>query len=273
MRQWRLLYDPPMLGADNMATDDAILQSVIAGKSLPTLRFYSWSPPCLSLGYGQKETDVDFARLQARGWEVVRRPTGGRAILHTDELTYSVTLPADHPLAKMEIVESYRRISEALMKGLERIGAQPHSERASKESLRNAGAVCFEIPSHYEITVDGRKLIGSAQTRRRGGVLQHGSLPLEGDLARICDALAYDREIERDAARVKVHERALTLEKALGRRIDWDTAADAICEGFQEVFEIEFQMGDLSDEEKQDAHILSKTRYASIARMKSVEMS
>src|SRR6185295_7261954 len=95
MRQWRLIYDLPTTGAANMAADEAVLQAVSAGESMPTLRLYGWSPPCLSLGYGQKTRDVDFERIAANGWDVVRRPTGGRAILHVDELTYSVSLPAD----------------------------------------------------------------------------------------------------------------------------------------------------------------------------------
>lgn len=89
MRQWRLINDFPAFGTRNMAVDEAILQSVTDGRALPTLRLYRWNPPCLSLGYGQKSSDVDFARAAALGWDVVRRPTGGRAILHTDEVTYS----------------------------------------------------------------------------------------------------------------------------------------------------------------------------------------
>jgi lipoyl(octanoyl) transferase len=273
MRQWRLIYDQPSAGAHNMAVDDALLMSAAADESLPTLRLYGWSPPCLSLGYGQKASDADLDRIEAHGWTVVRRPTGGRAILHTDELTYSVALPPEHPLAGVEIVESYRQISQALIQALVNLGAQPRSQRANKDALRNAGAICFEIPSHYEITVDGRKLIGSAQVRRRGGVLQHGSLPLEGDLARICDALAYPDEWTREAAKAKVHARAITLEEALGFHVDFDMAAAAIVEGFREVFEIDFVPDTLTAEELHQVEFLSATRYATLERVKSVEMS
>src|SRR5690349_10912993 len=111
MRQWRLIYDIPANGAWNMAVDESLVESVGAGQSPPTLRFYSWNSPCLSLGYGQRFTDVDVTRVDQLGWDVVRRPTGGRAILHTDELTYSLSLPADDDLAAGTIVESYQRIS------------------------------------------------------------------------------------------------------------------------------------------------------------------
>jgi lipoate-protein ligase A len=102
MRQWRLIYDfqgagASVVGAHNMAVDDAILTSVSGRDSLPTLRLYGWALPCLSLGYGQRAREADVARLAERGWEIVRRPTGGRAILHTDELTYSLALPIDDP--------------------------------------------------------------------------------------------------------------------------------------------------------------------------------
>lgn len=267
MRQWRLIYDSPANGAHNMAVDDAILESVIAGESLPTLRFYAWSPPCLSLGYAQSAEDADLARIEAFGWEIVRRPTGGKAILHTDELTYSVAMPSDHPLAIGDIVESYRRISQALIAALQFLGVDPHSEKMTPNG-EQPGAVCFETPSHYEITVGGRKLIGSAQMRRKNGVLQHGSLPLYGDLGRICDALAYPDAITRESAKQKVDQRALTLEAALGRAIDWQIVADAIVDGFRNTFDDTFVVDGLSLSEQRYAQDLIEGRYNSLERLK-----
>ncbi len=113
MRQWRLIYDSPTAGARNMAVDQALLES-----GHPTLRLYTWQPDCLSLGYGQRAAEVDLNRLRAAGWDLVRRPSGGRAILHADELTYSLSLPADHPCAQGTVIESYRRFSTALLAGL-----------------------------------------------------------------------------------------------------------------------------------------------------------
>ena len=97
MTYWRLIYTLPTCGPWNMAVDESILEHIYRGKSVPTLRLYAWEPPCLSLGYAQSFSDVDMTRLKQRGWDIVRRATGGRAILHTDELTYSVTAPADEP--------------------------------------------------------------------------------------------------------------------------------------------------------------------------------
>ena len=193
MRQTRLIRESHFkCGAHNMAVDSAIAGAVGAGRQPATLRLYGWRPFCLSLGYGQRAREADTAALRQRGWGLVRRPTGGKAILHGDELTYSLCLPQDHPLASGDIVESYRRLSAGLLRALDLLGlsarANPAREHARSEP---DGPVCFLQPSHYEILVDGRKLIGSAQLRRKGVMLQHGTLPLCGDVARICDVLSF----------------------------------------------------------------------------------
>jgi lipoyl(octanoyl) transferase len=244
-----------------MAVDEAILQSVTDHHAPPTLRLYAWNPACLSLGYGQKSADVDFARADDRGWHVVRRPTGGRAILHTDELTYSISLPADDDLAAGTIIDSYRRISAALVSGLSRLGLAPQADQRA-ERHHQVGAVCFETPSHYEITVDGRKLVGSAQLRRQGGILQHGSIPLTGDLARICDALVYPDEPSRESARAQVRARAITLSEALGREVTWADAADALIQGFAETFGIAFTRQPLTAAEQSRAAQLAADLYS-----------
>ncbi len=264
MRQWRLIYDPPALGACNMAVDEAILSAVGAGESVPTLRFYGWSPPCLSLGYGQHAHDADLARLAARGWSIVRRPTGGRAILHTDELTYSLALPISHPLAQGGVVESYRKISEALLLALGTLGASVQAERADATDVLSS-PVCFDTPSHYEIAVEGRKLVGSAQVRRREGILQHGTLPLCGDIARICDVLVYADDEARAAAKAEVRSRATTLEQALGKSVNWQTAAEAVAQGFAQTFGIDLALGALSENERETAARLARDVYGSEA--------
>lgn len=245
MRQWRLIYDCPTCGPRNMAVDEAILR---AGFDQPTLRLYAWEPFCLSLGYGQRAADVDRERLAAQGWDMVRRPTGGRAILHGDELTYSLMLPAKHPIGRGGVVDSYRRISRALIAGLERLGASPEAGESAGKG--RSGAVCFETPSHYEITAQGRKVVGSAQVRREYGILQHGSLPLHGDIARICEVLHYPDEANRQIARDQVRARATTLSAAAGGQvIGWGTAAEAVASGFADAFGIELISGEMTPSE------------------------
>jgi lipoate-protein ligase A len=258
MRQWRLIYDYPTVGVQNMAIDEAIL---MIGERVPTLRFYAWSPPCLSLGYAQKTADVDFERVAAMGWDVVRRPTGGRAILHADELTYSLMLPDGDPIASGGIIESYRRISGALIAGLQSLGIQSQADRRAERENPH-GPVCFDTPSHYEITVGGRKLIGSAQMRRKEGVLQHGSLPLWGDIGRICAALNYPDENSRKQGKAQVRARAATLGDVL-KDVSWEDAAAAITSGFRETFDVEFVAVELSDAEYHYAAQLAAEKYAS----------
>src|SRR5512137_2418732 len=134
MNTWRLILHPaPARGAWNMAVDEAILETTGRGEAPPTLRLYAWDPACLSLGYAQPTSDVDLVRLHERGWELVRRPTGGRAVLHTDELTYSVAGPLDEPLLAGTVLQSYSRLARALTEALHLLGLkveiQEHGEK------------------------------------------------------------------------------------------------------------------------------------------------
>jgi lipoate-protein ligase A len=265
MNTWRVYIDPPLDGALNMARDEAILNAVSAGAQPPTLRLYAWSPPCLSLGYGQRVRDVDRTCLADRGWTLVRRPTGGRAILHADELTYSLALPIDHELARGTILESYQRISVGLLAALHQLGAKAQIE-SGESRAPNANPVCFETTSAYEIAVDRRKLVGSAQLRRERAILQHGSLPLTGDLARIGDVLAYPDEEARAAAKKALHARALTLQTALdGEQVTWEHAAHAMREGFRQTFVLSWDERGLSEAELDDAAALTREKYAAPA--------
>src|SRR5688572_28569918 len=223
----RLLFTPPARGAWNMALDETILEHIGSGESSPTLRLYAWDPACLSLGYAQPFANVDMTRLKERGWEVVRRATGGRAILHTDELTYSVIAPNDEPRLAGSVLESYNRLAQAFLLAVQNLDLSVEMKEGKANGNATPNPVCFEVPSTYEITVNGKKLIGSAQARKKEGVLQHGSLPLTGDLARICQALVFENESARGEASERLLARATTVEYALGRTVSWETAADA----------------------------------------------
>ncbi len=279
---WRLLRSTPADGATNMAVDEAILRAVAAGQVPPTLRFYAWEPACLSLGRAQPLADADLEALQAAGFDLVRRPTGGRGILHIDELTYSVVAPQMEPRVAGGIMESYRRLSAGLMRGLERLGVgNLAADRRTPPLLvgeaeggttpplvggagGGKGPVCFEVPSDYEITASGRKLVGSAQMRTQSIVLQHGALPLYGDVTRICSLLT----ARPDPARVRT--RATTIEQALGsfgpdqdeHRVTWDEVADALVTGFAEALNLNLEPGTLADEERTWTARLRAEKYA-----------
>ena len=248
-----------------MAIDEAIAEATVAGHALPTLRFYAWQPPCLSLGRNQSFAEVDAARCAARGYDIVRRPTGGRAILHTDELTYSVAGPADEPRLRGGVLEAYHRLSAGLLAGLHRLGLEAQETPAHSRLGSDASAACFEVPSAHEITVDGRKLVGSAQCRRGGWVLQHGCLPLRGDVARIVDGLAFGDEAEREALRCALRQRAVTVAEVLGRDVSFAAAAQALAEGFAAALNLTLIPGELTAWEQARAAELREMKYGTMS--------
>jgi lipoate-protein ligase A len=248
---WRLLNTGLSDGPTNMAIDEAILMAVAVGLSPPTLRFYGWDPPCVSVGYAQRlrdEIDLDACCRLGYGW--VRRPTGGRAILHVDELTYSVVAPVYEPRVAGDILTSYRRLSAGLVAGLGLLGCD--ARQAGEDAERHTpdpSAACFDVPSPYEVIAQGRKLIGSAQARRRRTVLQHGTLPLQGDVSRLGQVLALP-QAARDSLRVTLRQRAIALDEALGQAVSPDEAADALAQGFSQALHLTLAPGELTDDER-----------------------
>jgi len=253
---WRLLDSGLSDGATNMAIDEAILLSVAEDKSPPTLRFYGWQPPCVSVGYAQSLRDeIDLEACRRKGYDWVRRPTGGRAVLHIDELTYSVIAPLGEPRVAGDILTSYRRLSTGVIAGLGLLGCEARQAAPGAagdcptDPLGRPSAACFDVPSPYEVMAGGRKLVGSAQARRRRVVLQHGALPLEGDVARLCDVLALPGR-ERTMLQSELRSRAVTLEGVLGRRVSYEEAVGALAMGFAQALNLTLRPGELSSDER-----------------------
>lgn len=264
---WRLMVDDqPRSGAANMALDQAIAEACAAGTSLPTLRFYRWEPAAVSLGRHQPAAEIDLAAAEGKGYDVVRRPTGGRAILHTDELTYSVAAAASEPLMHGGIMDAYLRLSDGLLAGLHELGLRADRAAGHIRAGPEVSPACFETPSAYEITAQGRKLIGSAQSRRAGYVLQHGSLPLCGDIARVADVLAL-AEGERATLRAELAARAGTLAQALGVTDDapevaFERVADVLSCGFGHALHLTLKPGQPTGAELRRTAELIRTIYA-----------
>ena len=264
---WRLIIEEsPRSGAANMAVDEAIAEAAADGGVPPSLRFYRWHLPTVSLGRHQKAADVDEAQLVTRGYDLVRRTTGGRAILHTDELTYSVAGPITDPLMAGGVMDAYLRFSNALLSGLKVLGLAAHKAGARTRATRDLSAVCFEAPSAYEITAGGLKLMGSAQSRRKGYVLQHGSLPLWGDITRLVDVLAVS-PAEKERLRQQLPRLATTLADALDLPPDSESLAFprvalAMAEGFASALELDLQPGTISARELRRSAELIRTRFA-----------
>ena len=176
--QWRLIDSGPCRASYNMAIDEAIATSARRGAAPPTLRFYGWDRPSLSLGCFQTTDGVDIAYCRTHDIPVVRRPTGGRAILHGDELTYSFSAPTGRPHFAGSLLESYRSISSAFLLAFKKIGIPAESKMTRERGRVLTGSpLCFASSSYGEILVNRGKLVGSAQKRWRDGLLQQGSIP------------------------------------------------------------------------------------------------
>jgi lipoate-protein ligase A len=178
---WRVIIDPPSSAGYNMAVDEALADACRQGLGGPTLRLYAWDRPSISLGYFQRaEQIVDLDRCRTAGVPVVRRTTGGRAVIHHRELTYSFVAPVPHARFPPTIRGTYDVIARALVAGLADlgVGVESHAREPRRARLDAGSPLCFESISRYELTLRGRKVIGSAQRRWQRGFLQHGSLIL-----------------------------------------------------------------------------------------------
>ncbi|GAB4188900.1 MAG: lipoate--protein ligase family protein [Roseiflexaceae bacterium] len=250
---WRLLIDAPADGATNMARDAALLDLCASGAAPPTLRLYGWTPACLSLGRFQRSAEVRREACAQAGVAVVRRPSGGRALLHDAELTYALVAPAGTPPldGAHSILESYRLISAALLAGLHRLGAP--AELAPVARRRGGSAACFDMPASYELTMAGRKLAGSAQARSEGALLQHGAIPLTGHAARLAGLLA--------GTPPDLDQKMIALDEATGRAVTTEEAVAAIAQGFAVAWDITLTPGDWSPAEQARAAELRTMRY------------
>ena len=266
----RLIRSGTHTGAFNMALDEALwqhyTQQKLAGeKPVPTLRFYGWQPSALSLGYAQRaEREVDFEACRELGIDWVRRPTGGRAILHeASELTYSLVGSVDDPQFGGGVLESYRKISGALVEGLTRLGVAAqlagHDQRGNHDAV---SAACFDAPSAYEVTWQGRKIIGSAQARQRGVLLQQGTILLGVDVSRLFAVLRSD---DRSQAIRQVATRLTSVEQALGHSVAYAEAQVAFIEAFAAHFGAELLESEPNVTEIALAEQLLTAKYANPA--------
>jgi lipoyl(octanoyl) transferase len=208
-----------------MAIDEALLRARLAGEAPPTVRCFGWRPPAVSLGYGQPLGGIDQAACARLGIGLVRRPTGGSAILHEDpalELTYSVVARRDDFPGADDLLETYRVLGSGLAAGLRRLGVEAEVVPLVRERPGPAPTFCFARTGAYEIAVGGRKLVGSAQRRQGGGFLQHGSLLLDTDPGRL---RAVFPSVADPLAGIT------TVAAVLGRRPGFDEVADALAAG------------------------------------------
>jgi len=233
---WNHIHSGPNLGVYNMALDEELLARAQAGEDRPVLRLYAWQPPAVSLGRFQKrETAVNAEACKRLGYDIVRRITGGRAVLHDKELTYSIIARTDNPLFPGTVLGTYKVIAAGLLAGLGNLGIPAEivsrgGRHAKRVDTRAKDAACFSSPSWYEILVNGRKIVGSAQRRVSGAFLQHGSILMD-----------YDPKLEAEVIPGGCNGDVVTcIKRELGRDVPLDEVKQAFVQGFREALEIEF---------------------------------
>ncbi|MGE5236557.1 MAG: biotin/lipoate A/B protein ligase family protein [Acidobacteriota bacterium] len=254
--EWRLILDSPATGAWNMAVDEALSEAVDGGCSPPTLRLFRWQPPCLSLGFAQPSEAADWSFCAAHGIDVVRRPTGGRAVLHHLELTYSVSAPLGHAPFGRDLQAAYQAICRALVVGLGRLGvAAGLSGSPGDGMIRPTRPVpCFVGPAAGEVVAQGRKLVGSAMRRVGRAILQHGSILEDWDGALQAGSLGLSDD-------TGLRPSVITLRDLLGDVPGRDTLEGALVAGFEELFGVTCVAGRLADHEHVRAETLARERY------------
>ncbi len=257
MEVWRLLVTEPLDGASNMALDEALLLARVRRIAPPTVRFFSWSPPAVSIGYGQPlDARINGEACRRLGVDLVRRPTGGSAIYHDireREVTYSVVAGVADFEGAGDLLLTYRWIGAALAAGLRALGAAAELVPVLKEREPSAPpAFCFARTGSHEIEAHGKKLVGSAQRRQSDAFLQHGSVLLGAEVGRL--RLLFPGEGDPLAGMT-------TLEAEIGRRPTFEEAVAALVAGFRETWGLALVPGDVLLEERQWMERLIREKY------------
>jgi lipoate-protein ligase A len=264
---WRYIDSGDGSPSFNMALDEALLDWHSQGKIPPVIRFYGWNPATLSIGYFQKiEKEIDMNAVKKHGLGFVRRPTGGRGVLHEHELTYSVIVSENHPEMPKTVTEAYRVISEGILNGFQELGLEAYfavpKSADEKSALKNPrSAVCFDAPSWYELVVEGRKVAGSAQTRQKGVILQHGAILLDLDEDKLFSLFKYPNERVKERMQNAFKTKAVAINEISSRQIGIEEAKQAFREGFEKALDIELEPYTMNSDELDYVMQLAKDKY------------
>ena len=265
--EWRLIISDALPGALNMAFDEVLFDAVSRGKSPPAVRFYLWEKPTVSLGYGQNfQTALNQDFCRDAGLPVVRRITGGRAVIHDQELTYSLISPEKNTLFPGTIQGNYLIIAKALRDAIKDFGisvklAQGKRRQKSLGTQEYRSNVCFNSPSIHELIVDGCKITGSAQIRRRGFFLQHGSIPVEMDLSLVVHALNPGKPVSVEEETNCLARKVGWLNRFSPQPVDIVALREKIIAAFRRHFGGSFLQCGFSSGEMRRAQILRQMKY------------
>ncbi len=263
--KWRVIVHGRFNSAENMAIDEAIMMAIEAGESLPTIRFYDWEPATVSCGFNQRALDeIDLGELESRGYGFVRRPTGGRVVLHKNEVTYAVITPS---IEKFEggITDTYAEISKALATGLKNLGVPIEFEKGeltASEQRVNANP-CFTSTSRYELKCLGKKIVGSAQVRKGDMLLQHGSILLHENQAEVAWLVpGLETEKKEKLARF-LQRKTISINQAQINNYSYEEVTEKLVQGFQEQWssdEFVIESG-ISEYERKLMEELTESKY------------
>jgi len=254
-KDWYFINSGQNSPAFNMAMDEALLDWHSEGLIPPVIRFYGWNPATLSVGYFQRvEKEIDMEQVLALGLGFVRRPTGGRGVLHEHELTYSVIVSEDYPEMPETVTEAYRVISGGLLQGFKNLGLDayfsvPDTDEKRADLKKPKSAVCFDAPSWYEMVVEGKKVAGSAQTRQKGVILQHGAILLDLDIEKLLSVFKYRKPEIKEAMREKIPEKAVAINSLREQPASIEDCIEAFKTGFQDALDIRLKPYILNDEQ------------------------
>ena len=271
MSQWYYINSGKQTASFNMALDEALLNWHGEKKLPPIIRFYEWQPTTLSIGYFQQaKRDINFEALRTQGIDFVRRPTGGRAVLHEHELTYSIIVHENYPNIPVSVTEAYRVLSEGLLIGFRNLGLEayfsvPDTEEKQRDLKKPKSAVCFDAPSWYELVVEGKKVAGSAQTRQKGVILQHGAILLSLDIEKLLSVFHFSSEEAKHKMREKLPEKAVAIDKLTTKVITIEQCIKAFKDGFERALNIELVPYTLSEEQLHYVAQLEQQKYANDA--------
>ena len=253
--------------AFNMALDEALLAWHSEGLIPPVIRFYSWQPAALSIGYFQNvEKEIDMEAVHRLGLGFVRRPTGGRGVLHEHELTYSIIVSEDYPDMPETVTEAYRVLSEGLLEGFKNLGLDayfsvPDTEEKRADLKKPKSAVCFDAPSWYEMVVEGKKVAGSAQTRQKGVILQHGAILIDLDAEKLLSVFKFSSEAAKERMRSKIPEKAVSINSLREKPATPEECIRAFKTGFEQALSISLEPYSLTEQQLADVKALEKIKY------------
>ncbi|MCK5535149.1 lipoate--protein ligase family protein [bacterium] len=257
-KKWRLIQTGFSDLYNNMAIDEALLMEHYRGNTLPTLRIYGWNPPAFSLGYFQDvRQELDIERCTRQGINFVRRITGGGIIFHHQEVTYSFICSREEMEMLPGVKGSYKTICSFLINMYKKLGIEAYFAVEGKvegEKLGKPSSFCFASKEEYDILINGKKIGGNAQKRRKGLIFQHGSIPLKLNIDEVTPFL------KKKSGRIK--KRICSLSEVMGKEVSFNEIQLKLIESFRETFSVNLREEELSFEEKKLAQDLRETKYS-----------